>query len=540
MARLIMILSMVIFASCSVTSRFQRNSTTVKLSQLNKVEREILQESAAPRLTIIEHDGKRLNVMRSEMVDGELMGSMEIKAVRVVSNIRTVPERGGVVTLDFVVTIPKELLGRSRNVKITPQLHDEGGSKSLEDLIIRGALIDKIQQRDYWQYETYLSRYSPNDEDAQRMYNRFVKFPRPRDARLDSLVENSGHITYYYSQSIKSDETSKRMAVTLNGCVEGADNTIYKMPPSDTIRYSITSMLSFLDLSPRFKIKIVDKYLTVSDRNYIQYPLGKSKIIDTLGDNRTELAKITALMREITEQDEFFVDTITLTAASSPEGSFALNNRLSEQRAKALKDYLGRSSERLISVKWIAEDWEALREMILQDTQVVNRMHILKIIDSTKSLDQREALIRGRYPADYSYIRKELYPLLRGVNFKYNLRRKGMVKDTIHTTELDTVYAHGVRLLQQRQYPKALYLLDSYNDRNTIIALISMGHDKRALELLDTQPKDATTHYLRAIVLARLQRVEEAVSAFKEACKLEPRMEYRANLDPEITKLLKR
>ncbi|MFI3249324.1 MAG: tetratricopeptide repeat protein, partial [Rikenellaceae bacterium] len=333
--------------------------------------------------------------------------------------------------------------------------------------------------------------------------------------------------------------TTKRLAVTLNGLVEGADNTIYNMPPSDTISYSVSSMLSFLDLSPRFKIKIVDKYITVSDRNYIRYPLGKSNIVDTLGDNRAELAKITSLMREITEQNEFFVDTITLTATSSPEGSFLLNDKLSEQRAKALKDYLGRNSEKLISVKWIAEDWEALREMIGRDTQVVNRAEILKIIDNERDLDKRESQIRGRYTKDYAYIREHLYPMLRGVNFKYNLRRKGMVKDTLHTTELDTLYARGVKLLQQRQYPKAVYILNQYNDRNTIIALISMSYDERALELLERQPASATNHYLRAIVLARLQRRDEAIEAYNEACKLEPRMEFRSNLDPEITKLLK-
>ncbi|MFI3294149.1 MAG: tetratricopeptide repeat protein [Rikenellaceae bacterium] len=115
-----------------------------------------------------------------------------------------------------------------------------------------------------------------------------------------------------------------------------------------------------------------------------------------------------------------------------------------------------------------------------------------------------------------------------------------MVKDTLHTTELDTLYARGVKLLQQRQYPKALYILNSYNDRNTIIALLSMGHDERALEVLDKQPQNATTHYLLAIVLARLNRREEALEEYEKACKLEPRMEFRANLDPEITKLLKR
>ncbi|MFI3270449.1 MAG: hypothetical protein R3Y34_08700, partial [Rikenellaceae bacterium] len=89
MRNLVAIVIIITFASCSVTSRLQRNSTTAKLSQLNSVEREMIQDTAAPRLTTIEREGKRLSVFRSEVVDGELMGTMDIKEVVVVSNIRT-------------------------------------------------------------------------------------------------------------------------------------------------------------------------------------------------------------------------------------------------------------------------------------------------------------------------------------------------------------------------------------------------------------------------------------------------------------------
>jgi len=84
------------------------------------------------------------------------------------------------------------------------------------------------------------------------------------------------------------------------------------------------------------------------------------------------------------------------------------------------------------------------------------------------------------------------------VNFRYNLRRKGMVKDTIHTTELDTAYARGVELLRKRKYAKALYILNDYNDRNTVVAHLSLDHNERAMELLATMPKDAVTAAIEA------------------------------------------
>ncbi len=525
--------------ACSVTSPLHRRATTARLSQLNTLEREMMHDTATPRLTTIDHAGRRFNILHSEVVDGEQMGVVDIAQVRVVSKMRTIAERGGEVTLDFVVTIPKELLGRSRNVTITPELHDERGTTPLEELTIRGALIDKIQRRDEWQYSTYLARYSPSASAAERMYSRLVKFPRPADARLDSLVEGSRHITYYYSQSITTDEQTKRLKVTLNGRVAGVDNTIYNMPASDTISYSVSSMLSFLDLTPRFQLKIIDKYITVSDTRHISYPAGSSEIIETLANNRSELQKINTLLREITKQDEFHVDTITLTATSSPEGSYSLNSRLAERRAHALRSYIGESVRSSITTRWIAEDWSALRALILRDTQITHRTAILHIIDSERHADRREALIKSRHAADYAYIRRELYPHLRAVTLRYSLRRKGMVKDTLQTTTLDTLYARGVHLLQQRRYPEALYILAPYRDRNTIIAHLSMAHDDEALHLLERQPPSATTHYLQAIALARLGRTTEAHDAYKRACDEEPRMAFRANLDPEITKLLK-
>lgn len=100
-------------------------------------------------------------------------------------------------------------------------------------------------------------------------------------------------------------------------------------------------------------------------------------------------------------------------------------------------------------------------------------------------------------------------------------------------------YARGVELLRKRQYARALYILDSYNDRNTVVAHLSMGHDSRALEILAALPIDAVTEYLRAIACLRLGHKEEGREHYLEACRLDERMEYRGNLDPEITELLK-
>ena len=283
--------------------------------------------------------------------------------------------------------------------------------------MIRGGRFSLLQERDYWQYETYVERFRPDTVGREAAFNRFVKFPYPEDVRLDSLVEGRSTVTYYYSQAVKTDETSKKMLVTLQGQVLAVDDSAYRLPPSDTLSYVVSSMLSFVDTVPRYRIKVIDKFVTVEDRNYIQFFVGDTRVVDTLGDNRQQLDKITGLIRQIVEQQEFWVDTITLTAASSPEGAYAFNDRLSQGRAQALKRCTpvrryGRSIDTMLIVRWVAENWPELTQRIRTDKSIENREAILALIASEKNPDRREQAIRLRFPKEYAYIRSVIYPQL--------------------------------------------------------------------------------------------------------------------------------
>ncbi|MFR2062170.1 MAG: hypothetical protein ACLS37_10065, partial [Alistipes sp.] len=312
---------------------------------------------------------------------------------------------------------------------------------------------------------------------------------------------------------------------------------------SDTLTYHVSSMLSFADTTTRYKIKIIEKYATVQDRNYIQFRLNDTHVLDSLGRNAAELDKIRTRMAGLIGQREFFVDSIVLTASASPEGRYARNSTLAQGRAHALKRYLqeriGPEVDTLVRVRWVAEDWPELAARIRGDESLPHRAEMLELIAAEKDPDRRERLIRERYPADYRYLKESVYPWLRAVTLRYDLRRQGMIKDTIHTREVDTAYMRGVDLLQKRRYAKALYNLLEYRDRNTVVTLLSLGHDAQALEILDGLEQSATTEYLKAVACSRLGRKVEGREHFLTACGMDERMQYRGNLDPEITELLK-
>jgi tetratricopeptide (TPR) repeat protein len=172
------------------------------------------------------------------------------------------------------------------------------------------------------------------------------------------------------------------------------------------------------------------------------------------------------------------------------------------------------------------------------DVKVKHRAEIAQMLSvKGRDKDDLEREIRRKFTDDYRYLLQTLYPQLRAVSFKYDLRRVGMVKDTIHTTVPDTLYASGVALLKGRRYDDALAVLGGFRDRNAAICMMSLGLDEMAYNTLKRLPEHSTHRYLLAIVCARLGREDEALEHFARAVELIPVLKYRGRLDPEIAPL---
>ena len=533
-----------LLCGCSITGHLERRQYRADVLHVSREQYEREQQTYQPPALKIERDSNRFYLVPTEVQEnGERIMAMQIQEVTIRATTRALPERLGKVTIDFVIDMPRQLQGTCRSIAVIPYLHKYGEAHPLQDITIRGGLFSRVQDRDYWQYNKYLHVFNPSEIGAERAFARFVKYPYSEGSRLDSIVQHPGHISYYYSQEVPTDETSKTMLVTLQGWVMALDESYYKLPPSDTLTYHVSSMLSFADTTTRYKIKIIEKYATVQDRNYIQFRLNDTHVLDSLGRNAAELDKIRTRMAGLIGQREFFVDSIVLTASASPEGRYARNSTLAQGRAHALKGYLrkciGPQVDTLMQIRWIAEDWHELTTRIRSDENLQHRAEILKLIDTDSDPDRRERTIRELYPQDYQYLKESVYPSLRAVTMRYDLRRVGMVKDTIHTREVDTAYMRGINLLQKRKYAKALYILNDYRDRNTVITLLSLGYDAQALEMLNGLERSHTTEYLKAVACARLGRKTEGREHFLKACELDERMLFRGNLDPEIAELLK-
>ena len=404
-------------------------------------------------------------------------------------------------------------------------------------------------------------------ERLDEMYAKYVKVPIVTEGiRLDTvMVDRKGDFIYNYVQTIVTRPRLRKVDIVLSGDIYESDTRLYEIPESSPLTFYISSVSGLTDQTEHYVTKVVERHADANTTSNIDFKQGKSDIDITLGNNRRELGRIRRTLAALLENDTYLLDSIIVTSFASPEGGESFNLKLSRLRSESISKYLDEqikvlqdSLDRQRGLKYDAngrlvrqervripflsrykgENWDRLDILVDGDTYLTegdkSRYDLLRRVPD---LDGREALLgRERF---YPYLRDELYPKLRSVAFDFHLHRKDMVKDTIHTTVLDSTYMRGVSALLNMDYDAALALLRPYEDFNTAIAYMGLDRDLSAMEILSHQKPTAPVNYLLAILYARLGDEQEAVSRYLQACRQEPSYVHRGNLDPEISNLIK-
>ena len=289
---------------------------------------------------------------------------------------------------------------------------------------------------------------------------------------------------------------------------------------------------------------ILERTVFDNTKALIDFAAGSSVVDTTLGDNSSELARIRRCMEDVFSRTEYALDSLVIVASCSPEGSYESNRRLSIGRSESIRDYICRyvsdSWRDSIKVSAMPENWEQLMKLVRNDTvlgqDVKNR--VLSLAELSSSDPDKAEKSLSCLP-QYRYLREKLYPKLRSVRFDFHLHRVGMQKDTVHTSELDTAYMSGIKALKELDYKKAVSVLRPYDDYNAALAFISADYNHSALDVLSRlDDEDARVCYLKAMVLSRLERMDEALKYFTLSLAYEPGLKYRANLDPEMYRVL--
>ena len=380
---------------------------------------------------------------------------------------------------------------------------------------------------------------------VDRMYRKYVKDPIVTEGiRLDTvLVGDGGDFIYRYTHTFQSRPRLKKVAVALSGSLYERGEKLMELPFPEELTFYISSLSTLADERPKYRMIVLERTVYDNTKALIDFRQGRSDVDTLLGNNASELRRVRRCIDDVVSREEFVLDSLVVVASCSPEGTYALNRKLSRARSKAMLEYIHdyvpdgwRDSLRMSD---LPENWAQLENLVESDSLMSSEAkgRILETIRGVDAPDERERKLSRM--TEYKYLRERLYPQLRSVRFDFHLHRSGMVKDTVHTTELDTLYMAGVQALKELDYRKAVNILRPYDDYNTALAFMSADYNHSALDVLgrldDTDPKVC---YLKAMVLVRLGQEDEAMKYYELALAYDPYLEHRANLDPEMYALV--
>ena len=402
----------------------------------------------------------------------------------------------------------------------------------------------------------------------ERMYRRYVKVPIVTDGlKLDTVLQNvNGDFIYHYSQTIQTRPKLRKVDVILSGDIYESDQRIYTIPRSEPLTFYISSLSTFVDNRERYLTKVIERRVEANTACYIEFTSGSSTVDERMGNNPGEIARIKDNLISLMNNEVFDLDSIIVTSSASPEGSSSFNDRLSRKRSESIGDYFScwmkhyqdsLDAERGFEVDELGnvivrertsipmtgrsngENWRMLDRLIEKDTVLTAEQKLeYGELQEIKDIDIRERRMQGK--PWYKHVRERLYPRLRTVRFDFHLHRKGMVKDTVHTTVLDSVYMNGVQAIRDRDYERALTLLRPYGDYNTAIAYLCMDYNASAMQILERLEKTAQVNYMLAVLYSRRGEEQKAVECYVRSCSQDPTYVHRGNLDPEISVLIKR
>ena len=405
--------------------------------------------------------------------------------------------------------------------------------------------------------------------DREKMYRKYVKAPIVYEGiRLDTVMQNiDGDFIYNYVQTISTRPKLRKVDIILSGDIYEQEKKIYNIPRSEPLTFYISSISSFADPKERYLTRVIERRAEANASYKIEFAQGKADIELDRADNYDQIGFVKDNLTDLLRNEVYDLDSIVVVANASPEGSWATNGALSKRRGDAVVRYFedfisdyrkqvaregGFSVDELGVVRStmaniprlrfvsrsVPENWDLLDRLVRGEERLTEDQKARYFSHADiRDRDAREARMKG--DDYYAFVKDTLYTHLRVVDFAFHLHRKGMVKDTVHTTELDKNYMEGVRLLKDMDYDAAVKILGPYQDYNAAVAYMAAERNASAMLILQGLEKTPQVNYLLAILYSRNGDAQKAVQAYMDACRQDQSYVHRGNLDPEISALIK-
>lgn len=418
----------------------------------------------------------------------------------------TVNRVGKDLTLNMDVNMDKLKMGSNRSVVLTPVVEKDSNNKNFRSMMLNG-------------------------RRQQIMYERGNRKKNYPDA-IGIKRNNNKAQTVHYSQSIPYQSWMNggkvRIAQDLCGC-----GHIQEQDKTDLCDY--TNKVPQLMMGYQKPIEEKTKVREKEGIAYLDFPLDKTTIYPDYRRNPQELAKIIETINTVKNDKDVNIKDIQIHGFASPEGTYKHNTMLAQGRANALKEYVKKLCEfkdnQFSAVESTPENWAGLREYIAA-SNMTNKDAILKMIDSDKNADAKEASIKKAYPKEYASLLKDCYPGLRRSNYivKYNVKNFDLAEalrvykqdpDKLSVAEMYAVAeSYGMNTANGRDviYTAArLHPEDSTANLNAAIMALNCEDTNKAEEYINKSGRTADALNVKGVICTKQGRYTEATSLFEQA-----------------------
>ncbi len=409
----------------------------------------------------------RINIDVQLIAQAKVLDEIVVTAKKIVKTVAAEPTdldvKGNYVYIKTRVKVPQELFNTSCRLVLQPALVNlsRGKTTLMRPVVFDGVRYD-ITQRRMYDYDA--------DRDPLRPYVRVTQPGGDSDGWLA------------FSDSVYVSNPNQDYRCDLNLSIENYSNILYErtveigrgtVNPLRWLAYTLApNFVTDESFLPQPEMQLRD---AKGDIN-LSFPVGRSDLDLDLGTNRSEMEQVIAQLREIEKDPDSNIKSLTVTGTSSPEGSYATNQRLSAARLQSTMDYImkqtgdaTRSAAR--STKATVHTWTDVADMLFADSLRNEAYDIMSIVSASPNQPDAQSRKVAALPYYRSLIVPEYLPRLRTVSYEYVT----MLYRYLTDEEILEVYNTDPKRLTRNEFWRLYTATDSLEERGAIC--------RKALEL---------------------------------------------------------
>lgn len=327
-----------------------------------------------------------------------------------VKNLEVVRDNGRV-TVNMLIDVTNAQIGKDGTIILTPAI--EKGEQSLD--------LPSVQVMGKRAHMYYLRNGVEVLPEESPYLERVAK-------RKDRKQGKEQVIAYTAEVGFEPWMRGSDVVIKEGSC--GCDRTVISQNGEDPLGrfirdiYQPQYILSFVEPDPE-PIKVRQE----SHSAYINFFVDKYDIRENYKNNASELASVMNSIKIVEDDKDLSITSIKIEGWASPEATQWHNQRLSQNRANSLADYVAQKTginRDMIEAVGCGEDWAGLRKAVENTPKLLKQADVLEIIDLQGiSVDDKEQKLKDLYPPEiYQRLLNEMYGKLRRNDYKiiYNVR----------------------------------------------------------------------------------------------------------------------